>query len=103
MAGYVFVVGRTTQTLKHQYRGDLRFVKFKLATNDNIKGANKKTYIPCIAWQQVSDILVDHTHVGILLEVMGHLDSSEKELYVVIDRVKIHEPKKKSEDDIFNI
>ena len=88
-------------------------VSYTLAVNRSRakEGQQQADFISCVAWDKTADLMVDYTHKGSLIGIVGRIqtrsyqDREGKNVYVtevVTDELQFLDPKKQDNSQPFN-
>lgn len=88
-------------------------VSYTLAVNRSRakEGQQQADFISCVAWDKTADLMVDYTHKGSLIGIVGRIqtrsyqDRDGKNVYVtevVTDELQFLDPKKQDNSQPFN-
>lgn len=83
MINTVTLVGRIVAEPVSRKAGEMSVVSFTLAVNE---GKDKVSFLPCVAWDKLGEIVAKYTHKGTLLGVSGRLS---QRTYEKADKSKV--------------
>ena len=91
MNNTIVLVGRVTHETKLENKNEgLRFAKINIAVNRSYKneeGIYETDFIPCILIGAIAEKASEYLEKGDLVGIKGRLETRNKELVVIADRV----------------
>ena len=103
--------GRIVNDLElNETKGGNAYCRFNLAVKDGVdkKGEQLTQFIPCIAWNNLADVLVDYASKGDRLALEGKINISKYEdedgetrssFQVIVNKLHLVETKEESKND----